>query len=154
MVWNSTYNISKIRLEILLNFFFFFKICGEFPEPWYGFWYFFQFHSFFCGGGGGEEEGNCLLLHTTRVSLSICDHLNSSGITPMKDLILRNVDKESGVLKEEGVQSPWGRRGQGLSRRRKGQTFSTLLCLSQYNNVSCLRTCFSLTRTFWLILLS
>ena len=26
----------------------------------------------------------------------------------MKDLILRNVDKESGVLKEEGVWSPQG----------------------------------------------
>ena len=29
---------------------------------------------------------------------------------------------------------------------------ATSLCLSQYNSVSCLRTCFSLTGTFWLIL--
>ena len=33
VIWNSTYNISKICLEMLLNLFIYFKICGEFPEP-------------------------------------------------------------------------------------------------------------------------
>ena len=60
--------------------------------------------------------------------------------------------------KERGV---WGFQGGdgGLefSRRRKGQSFiifPTLFCLSQYSYVSCLRTCFSVTRTFWLIFCS
>ena len=56
----------------------------------------------------------------------------------MRESILREVDKKSRVPKEE-----------------KGTFFffPTLLCLSQYNNESCLRKCFSLTRTFWQILL-
>ena len=46
-------------------------------------------------------------------------------------------------------------RSPGSQRRRKRQIFSSiLLCLSLYNNVSYSRTCFSLTRIFWLILLS
>ena len=104
VVWNSTYNISKICLEILLNFFFL-KSVVNFQSPDMGFDIFSRFIPFFAGVGVEKRKGNCLLLHTTRVSLSVCDHLNSSGIIT-KDLILRQVDKESGVLKEEGVQSP------------------------------------------------
>ena len=74
----------------------------------------------------------------------------------MWESIPRKVDKKSRVSKaEKGDQGPQGEvRGPRLSRRRKGQTFlSTLLCLSQCNSESCSRICFSLTRTFWLILL-
>ena len=50
----------------------------------------------------------------------------------------------SGAFKEEtGIWSSQG---------GKKDIFSTLFCFSQYNNVSCSRTCFSLARTFWLIL--
>ena len=60
----------------------------------------------------------------------------------VRESILRQVDKKSGAPEE-------GTKVLRLSRRRKGQTiFSTLLCLSQYNNVSCSRICFFLTRTF------
>ena len=55
--------------------------------------------------------------------------------------------KGSGALqKEKGV---WGIKG-----KRTNIFFFTLLCLGQYNSVSCLKTCFSLTRTLWLIFLS
>ena len=56
----------------------------------------------------------------------------------------------------KGVQGPWeGERSLSPSRRRKGQMiFSTFLCFSQYNNVSFSKTCFPLTRSLWLILLS
>ena len=70
-----------------------------------GFDIFSSFIPFFAGVGVGKRKGIAYFF-TLPELVSICDHLNSSGITPMKDLILRNVDKESGVLKEEGVQSP------------------------------------------------
>ena len=44
--------------------------------------------------------------------------------------------------------NPWG------CRVRHDWAISLSLCLSQYNNVFCSRTCFSLIRTFQLILLS
>ena len=74
----------------------------------------------------------------------------------MCESIPRKVGEKSRVPKaEKGDQGPpGGVRGPRLSRRRKGQMFlSTLLCLSQNNNESCSRICFSLRRTFWLILL-
>ena len=74
----------------------------------------------------------------------------------MRELIPSYVDKESRALKEEGVQGPWEEEkgGWGFGGGEKHKPFSpSLLCLSQYNNVSGSRTCFSLTRTFWLILL-
>ena len=50
--------------------------------------------------------------------------------------MLRQVDKKSGALEEEGFQGPQGgERGPGLLRKRKRHTlFSTLLCL---NHIRC-----------------
>ena len=56
----------------------------------------------------------------------------------MRESIPSQVDEKSGVPEEENRVwgSQGGERGLRLSRRRKGQTFfSTLLCLSQYNNI-------------------
>ena len=72
----------------------------------------------------------------------------------MRELILRCADKESSALKEEGVQGSWEEEKGAWGSRggEKDKRFSsTLLCLSQYNNVSCSKTCFSLTRTYWLL---
>ena len=104
-----------------------------------------------------DTWGHLLQREGSVANLNTC----SKGLLPGSDTLLREsiprqVYKKSGIPEEEErFQSPWkGERGVGLSRR-KGQTFfSTSLCLSQYNNVSCLSTCFSLTRTFWLILSS
>ena len=78
----------------------------------------------------------------------------SFHVTILRESVPRQVDESGGPKEERGV---WGFQGgaAGLefSRRRKGQLFfPTLLCLSQCYYVSCSRTCFSLTRTFWLIL--
>ena len=67
----------------------------------------------------------------------------------MRESFSRQIDKKSSVPEEEkGVQGPQGERGLGLSRRKGQIFFFILLCLSQYNKVSCSRTCFSLARTF------
>ena len=47
--------------------------------------------------------------------------------------------KESGALKEREVSEAL------KEEKRTIFFFYTLLCLSQYNSISCLRTCFSLT---------
>ena len=52
----------------------------------------------------------------------------------------RQVDKKFGVPEEKGV---WA-----LKEEKRTNVISTLLWLSLHNNVSCWRTCFSLTRTF------
>ena len=64
----------------------------------------------------------------------------------VRESIPRQVDEKSG--------GPQGERGLEFSRRRKGQTFSSLHSLGLYNNnVSCLKTV-SGKKNFWLILLS
>ena len=57
--------------------------------------------------------------------------------------------------RRKGDPEPWRRRKEsGALKEKRTKFISTLLCLSQHNNVSCWRTCFSLTRIFWLILSS
>ena len=68
-------------------------------------------------------------------------------IYDIESQFLGRLVRSPGVPKEEEEEE----KGRGLefSRERKGQTFfSTLLCLGQYNSVSCSRTCFSLKRIF------
>ena len=57
--------------------------------------------------------------------------------------------------RRKGVSESWRRRKESEALKEKRTKFiSTLLCLSQHNNISCWRICFSLTRIFWLILSS
>ena len=96
---------------------------------------------------GGDHEGP-----TARAPLWINTHPSSEppcprcqrerhflGRSPRRRRRRRRRRKGSKALKEE---------------KRTNAFFPALLCLSRYNSVSGSRICFSLTRTFWLILLS
>ena len=75
-------------------------------------------------------------MKTTPLSLGNIILLKEKG--GMRESFSRQIDKKSSVPEEEkGVQGPQGERGLGLSRRKEQTLFSTLLCLSQYDNVSC-----------------
>ena len=77
---------------------------------------------------------------------------SGSALALLRASIPRQVDKKSLVPKEEkGVQGPGeGERGtRGSQEEEKDKHFfPTLLGLSQYNNVSCSRIYFSITRIF------
>ena len=57
----------------------------------------------------------------------------------LRESVPKKVQKKSGIPEEE--KGVWGSQGE------KGKFFFSM-CLSQYNNVSCSKTCFSLIRTF------
>ena len=81
--------------------------------------------------------------------LSLGNIILLKGKGGMRESIPRQVDKKSGIPKEEkGVWSPQGgERGLGFSRRRKGQTFFSLspeLMIAQQNNSSYSRIYFPL----------
>ena len=70
--------------------------------------------------------------------------------------ITRELDKKSRFPKEKRrVRSPWvGERVWGCQEEKDKCYFLHCFVLLNYNKVSCSRTYFSLTRTFWLILIS
>ena len=98
---------------------------------------------------GTGEPGGLPSMGSHRVGHNWSDLAAAAAAAAAERLIgcpgfLRRRNGSGGL--EKAWKGVWGSQGE-----KDKQFFPTLLCLSQYNNVSCSRTCFSLTRIFWLI---